>query len=103
MSIFYGAHGESYAKNQLLSAYIFKCFRWMILSSYVFSNENLFRLIFETQIHIWIHLRYFKSLPNATYYLITIHTKSLFTRPRRESKVRYKFHFNALLQAFECR
>ena len=36
--------------------------------------ENLFRLIFETQIHIQIHIRYFKS----TYYLTTIHIKNLY-------------------------
>ena len=29
--------------------------------------ENLFRLIFETLIHIQIHIRYFNSLPTATY------------------------------------
>ena len=40
-------------------------------------DENLFRLIFETQIHIQIHIRYFKSLPIATYYLTTIHIKNL--------------------------
>ena len=39
--------------------------------------KNLFRLIFETQIHIQIHIRYFKSLPIATYYLTTIHIKNL--------------------------
>ena len=26
-------------------------------------DENLLRLIFDTQIHIRIHIRYFKSLP----------------------------------------
>ena len=41
-------------------------------------NENLFRLIFETKIHIQIHIRYFKSLPIATYYLTTIHIKNLY-------------------------
>ena len=40
--------------------------------------KNLFRLIFETQIHIQIHIRYFKSLPIATYYLTTIHIKNLY-------------------------
>ena len=39
--------------------------------------ENLFRPIFETQIHFQIHVRYFKPLPIATYYLITIYVKSL--------------------------
>ena len=39
-------------------------------------DENLFKLIFETQIHIQIHIRYFKSLPIATSYLTTIHTKN---------------------------
>ena len=41
-------------------------------------NENLFRLIFETEIHIEIRIRYFKSLPIATYYLTTIHLKNLY-------------------------
>ena len=36
------------------------------------SNENLFR--FETQ----IHMRYFKSLPIAAYYLTTIYMKNLY-------------------------
>ena len=40
--------------------------------------ENLFRSIFETQIHIQIHIRYFTSLPIATYYLTTIHIKHLY-------------------------
>ena len=35
-------------------------------------------LIFEAQIHIQIHVRYFKSLPIATYYLSTIHIKYLY-------------------------
>ena len=41
-------------------------------------HENLFRLIFETQIQIHIHIRYFKSLPIETYYLTTIHIKNLY-------------------------
>ena len=45
---------------------------------YNFGEENLFRLIFETQIQIQIHIRYFKSLPIATYYLTTIHIKNLY-------------------------
>ena len=50
--------------------------QWLLLSFVLFKsqNENLFRLIFETQIHIHIH--YFKSLPLATYYLSTIHIKN---------------------------
>ena len=40
--------------------------------------ENLFRLIFETQIRIHIHIRYFKSLPTAIYYLTTSHIKNLY-------------------------
>ena len=31
-------------------------------------HENLFRLLFETQTHIHIHIRYFMFLPIATYY-----------------------------------
>ena len=38
---------------------------------YKLSKWKLFRLIFETQIHIQIHIRYFKSLPIVTYYLAT--------------------------------
>ena len=34
--------------------------------------------MFETQIHIQIQIRYFKSLPIATYYLTTIHLKNLY-------------------------
>ena len=41
-----------------------------------YGAENLFRSIFETQIHI--HIRYFKSLPIATYYLKKIHLKNLY-------------------------
>ena len=40
-------------------------------------DENLFSLIFETQIQIQIHI-HFKSLPIATYYLTTIHIKNLY-------------------------
>ena len=40
--------------------------------------ENLFRPIFETQIHFQLHVRYFKPLPIATCYLITIYVKSLY-------------------------
>ena len=42
------------------------------------SDENLFRLIFEIQIHTQIHICYSKSLPIATYYLTTIHIKNLY-------------------------
>ena len=42
------------------------------------NNENLFRLIFETQIHIQIHIRYFKPFSIATYYVATIHIKNLY-------------------------
>ena len=42
-------------------------------------HENLFRFIFETQIHIQIQIRYFKSLPIVTSYLSTIHIKSFST------------------------
>ena len=41
-------------------------------------NENLFRLIFETQIHIQIRIRYFKSLPIATCYLSAIQVRYLY-------------------------
>ena len=41
-------------------------------------DEILFRLIFETEIHILIYVSYFKSLPIATYYLTTIHIKKLY-------------------------
>ena len=41
-------------------------------------HDNLFSLIFETQIHIRIHIRYFKSLPIATYYLTMIRVKNLY-------------------------
>ena len=48
---------------------------WIFASKF---HENLFRLIFETQIHIQIHhIRYFNSLPIATYYLTTIHIKNV--------------------------
>ena len=40
--------------------------------------ENLFRPIFETQIHFQIHVRYFKPLPIATCYLITIYVNILY-------------------------
>ena len=42
------------------------------------TSENLFRLIFHTQINIHIHIRCFKSLPIATYCLTTIHIKNLY-------------------------
>ena len=45
-------------------------------------NENLFRLIFETQIHIHIPVRYFKSLHKASYYSTTIHMKNLYLHPK---------------------
>ena len=35
-------------------------------------------MIFKTQIHIHIQIRYFKSLPIATYYLTTIYIKNLY-------------------------
>ena len=41
-------------------------------------DENLFRLIFETQIHIQIDIRYFKPFSIATYYVATIHIKNLY-------------------------
>ena len=41
-------------------------------------KENLFRLIFETKIHIHIPIRYFKSLHKASYYSTTIHMKNLY-------------------------
>ena len=46
-------------------------------------NENLFRVIFATQIHIQIHIRYFKSSPIVTYYLTTIQIKSLYLQSKR--------------------
>ena len=49
------------------------------------SNENLFRLIFETQIHIHIHIRYFKSLPIATYHLSRIYIKYLYLHSKTYS------------------
>ena len=45
-------------------------------------DEHLFRLIFETQIHIQIQICYFKLLPIATYYLTTIHIKYLYLHSR---------------------
>ena len=47
-------------------------------STWFGKDENLLRLIFEAQIHIHIHIRYFKSLPIATYYLTMIHIKNIF-------------------------
>ena len=41
-------------------------------------NVWKFRLIFETQLHIQIHICYFKSLPIATYYLTKMHIKNLY-------------------------
>ena len=40
--------------------------------------ENLSGLIFETQIHLQIDIRYFKPLSIATYYVATIHIKNLY-------------------------
>ena len=40
-------------------------------------DENLFRLIFEAQIHIQIDIRYFKPFSIATYYVATIHINNL--------------------------
>ena len=69
-------------KNCTLKCWLYlRLFLWRTLKKifdYNFGDENLFRLIFETQIHIQIHVRYFKSLPIATYYLTTIHIKNLY-------------------------
>ena len=40
--------------------------------------ENLSGLIFETQIHLQIDIRYFKPLFIGTYYVATIHIKNLY-------------------------
>ena len=42
-----------------------------------YTDENLFRLIFKTQIHIQIHICYFKSLPNRIHYQAPVHKKTL--------------------------
>ena len=49
--------------------------------------ENLFRLIFGTQIHNQIHISYFKSLPIGTYYLKMIHIKSLYLHSKTYNMV----------------
>ena len=36
--------------------------------------------MYDTKIYIQIHIRYFKSLPIATYHLTTIHVKNLYLR-----------------------
>ena len=40
--------------------------------------ERPLKTLFETQIHIQTHIRYFKSLHIATSYLTTIHLKNLY-------------------------
>ena len=50
----------------------------MLYNNNILIYENSFRLIFKTQIHIHIHILYFKSLPITTYYLTTIHIKYLY-------------------------
>ena len=50
----------------------------IIISEMKIYSETDIRQIFETQIHIQIYIRYFKSLPIATYYLTTVHIKNLY-------------------------
>ena len=74
-------------KNCTLKCWLYlRLFLWrtqkkifsIIISEMKIYSETDIRQIFETQIHIQIYIRYFKSLPIATYYLTTVHIKNLY-------------------------